>query len=508
MSENHVLHPQDAHNEKLRDNVHPADWGVEPSSQVYDMVAIGAGTAGLVSSGGAAMLGGRSAIIEKHLMGGDCLVTGCVPSKTLIKSAHIAHLARNAEQFGVKVGSVEVDFPAVMQRMRQVRADMAHHDGAERMKGMGVDVLFGTAKFTGPNTLDLDGKEVRFRRAMICTGGRAFVPPIPGLVENCLTSETFFEQTELPKKFMVLGGGPIGSELAQTMQRLGAQVTMVIRTDALVDKDDPEAGTIVREVFEEEGLDLRFKTNLLKVEKTAEGLACTIECDGKETIEVFDQVLAATGRRPNIENMGLEAAGVEYDKRGVKVNHLHQTSNKSIYAAGDVCSPFQFTHAAYAQAEYATLNALMPWPYRMNAKDRIMSWVTYTDPEVAHAGPPYSELAKDAANIDIHELPIHDNDRAQTESEHRGFCRIHCKKGTDKIIAATIVCENAGEMIAEMSLAITQGMKLRHIQESIHAYPTRAEIIRNVAIEWKFTTLTPFLKKAFGVWLKVSRMFG
>jgi pyruvate/2-oxoglutarate dehydrogenase complex dihydrolipoamide dehydrogenase (E3) component len=307
---------------------------------------------------------------------------------------------------------------------------------------------------------------------------------------------------------MVLGGGPIGSELAQTMQRLGSQVTMLIRDNALVDKDDPEAGKIVREVFEEEGLDLRFKTNLLKVEKTAEGLACTIECDGRETIELFDQVLAATGRRPNIENLGLEEAGVEYDKRGVKVNHLHQTSNKRIYAAGDVCSPFQFTHAAYAQAEYATLNALMPWPYRMNAKDRIMSWVTYTDPEVAHAGPPYSELAKDAANIDIYELPIHDNDRAQTESAHRGFCRIHCKKGTDKIIAATIVCENAGEMIAEMSLAITQGMKLRHIQESIHAYPTRAEIIRNVAIEWKFTTLTPFLKKGFGVWLKVSRMFG
>ena len=508
MSDNHIPHPQDDHNKKLRDHIHPADWKVEPSGDVYDMIAIGAGTAGLVSSGGAAMLGARSALIEKHLMGGDCLVTGCVPSKTLIKSAHVAHLARHAEEFGIKVGSVEVDFPAVMERLRRVRADMAHHDGAERLKGMGVDVLFGTAKFTGPNTIDLDGKEVRFRRAMICTGGRAFVPGIPGLQENCLTAESFFEQTELPRRFMVLGGGPIGSELAQTMQRLGSQVTMLIRGDKMVDKDDPEAGQIVREVFEEEGVDLRFKTNLLNVEKTAEGLKCTIESGGKETVEVFDQILAATGRRPNIENIGLEAAGVEFDKRGVKVNHLHQTSNKSIYAAGDVCSPFQFTHAAYAQAEYATLNALMPWPYRMNARDRVMSWVTYTDPEVAHAGPPFSELAEQSANIDIYELPIHDNDRAQTESEHRGFCRIHCKKGSDKIIAATIVCENAGEMIAEMSLAITQGMKLRHIQESIHAYPTRAEIIRNVAIEWKFTTLTPLMKKGFGVWLKVSRMMG
>ena len=218
--------------------------------------------------------------------------------------------------------------------------------------------------------------------------------------------------------------------------------------------------------------------------------------------------MVATGRVPNVESLNLEAAGVEYHRRGITVDKHHRTSNKRIFAAGDICSPFQFTHAAYAQAEYATLNALMPWPYRLNAKDRVMSWVTYTDPEVAHAGPAYSEIEKQKANLDIYELPMKDNDRAQTESEHRGFCRIHCKKGTDKIVAATIVGENAGEMIAEMSLAITKGMRLKHIQETVHAYPTRAEIIRNTATEWKFSTLTTSMKSMVGVWFKISRRFG
>ena len=506
MSNDHVLNPPDEHNRKLRDNVHPADWPTKASSEVYDMVSIGAGTAGLVSSGGAAMLGARAALIERHNMGGDCLVTGCVPSKTLIKSAHVAHQARHAHEFGVNVGEVNVDFNAVMERLRRVRADMAHHDGAKKLDNMGVDVLFGTAKFTGPNTLDLDGTEVRFRRAMICTGGRPFVPAIPGLRDNCMTSESFFEQTELPARLLVLGGGPIGSELAQSMQRLGSQVTMLVRGGSLMSNDDPEAGKIAEAVFMEEGLNVRFKTNLLGVEPTDGGLKCTIESDGKEEEATFDKILVAAGRIPNTEGLGLEAAGVEFDRRGVKVNHLHQTTNKRIYAAGDICSPMQFTHAAYAQAEYATLNALMPYPYRLNARDRVMSWVTYTDPEVAHAGISWSELQK--LDTDVYELPIKDNDRAQTESEHRGFCRLHCKKGTDKILAGTIVSENAGEMIAELSLAITQGMKLRHVQESIHAYPTRAEIIRNVATEWKFTTLTPSAKSMVGMWLKFSRMFG
>ena len=503
-----VLPPGDEHNQKLRDNVHPQNWPTKPIDGVYDMIAIGAGTAGLVSSGGAAMLGAKSALIERHMMGGDCLVTGCVPSKTLIKSAHVAHQASKAHEFGVNVGEVKVDFTKVMERLRRVRADMAHHDGAKKLDDMGVDVLFGNAKFTGPNTLDLDGKEIKFRRAMICAGGRPFVPDIPGLRDNCLTSESFFELTELPEHFMVIGGGPIGCELAHSMRRLGSEVTILQRGQKIMDKDDPEAGEIIMEVFKEEGIDVRFGAELQKVEKRDGRLHCTIKHKDHEHELVVDQIMVATGRVPNVESLNLEAAGVEYHRRGITVDKHHRTSNKRIFAAGDICSPFQFTHAAYAQAEYATLNALMPWPYRLNAKDRVMSWVTYTDTEVAHAGPAYSEIEKQNANLDIYELPMKDNDRAQTESEHRGFCRIHCKKGTDKIVAATIVGENAGEMIAEMSLAITKGMRLKHIQETVHAYPTRAEIIRNTATEWKFSTLTTSIKSMVGVWFKISRRFG
>ena len=343
---------------------------------------------------------------------------------------------------------------------------------------------------------------------MICAGGRPFVPDIPGLRDNCLTSESFFELTELPKSFMVIGGGPIGCELAHAMRRLGSEVTVLQRGQKIMDKDDPAAGEIILDVFKEEGINVRFGSELQKVEPRDGRLCCTIKHGDHEHELVVDKIMVATGRIPNVESLNLEAAGVEYHRRGIKVDKHHRTTNKRIFAAGDICSPFQFTHAAYAQAEYATLNALMPWPYRLNAKDRIMSWVTYTDPEVAHAGIPYSEIQKQKSNLDTYELPIKDNDRAQTESEHRGFCKIHCKKGTDKIIAATIVGENAGEMIAEMSLAITRGMRLRHIQESVHAYPTRAEIIRNTATEWKFSTLTDSMKSMVGVWFKISRMFG
>ena len=290
------------------------------------------------------------------------------------------------------------------------------------------------------------------------------------------------------------------------MQRLGSQVTMVVRGGTLMSKDDPEAGKIAEEVFQEEGLQVHFKANLLRVEPAGAELKCTIESGGKEQEMTFDKILVAAGRIPNTDGLGLEAAGVEFDRRGVKVNHLHQTTNKRIYAAGDICSPMQFTHAAFAQAEFATLNALMPYPYRLNARDRVMSWVTYTDPEVAHAGISWPDLQK--MDVDVYELPMKDNDRSQTESEHRGFCRIYCKKGKDKILAGTIVCENAGEMIAELSLAITRGLKLRHIQETIHAYPTRVEVIRNVATEWKFTTLTPSVKSMVGMWLKLSRKLG
>ncbi len=500
-----ILPPGDEHNRRLRDHTHPEHWPVEPSRDRYDLVAIGGGTAGLVASAGAALLGARAALVERAFLGGDCLVTGCVPSKTLLKAAEVAHTARHADEFGVRVGEVIVDFPAVMERVRRIRGEMSVHDGAERMRKRGIDVLFGAARFTSPTTLDIDGRAVRFRRAVICTGARPTIPDIPGLREHTLTSETLFELTELPRRLVVIGGGPIGCEMAQAMARLGSAVTLVQRGPRLLPRDDPGAADILSAVFREEGIDVRFETEVLRVEGNPNLIVHLKSKSGTATIPA-DRILVATGRTPNVEGLGLEVAGVEFDNRGVKVDRRHRTTNPHMFAAGDICSGLKFTHAAYAQAEYACLNALLP--FRLNVRDRVMSWVTFTDPEVAHAGVGWDELRKMTDSLDTYTQPINLNDRAQTESESCGFARIHCHKGSDKIIAATVVCRHAGEVIAGLSLAITNGLRLRHVQKTILAYPTRSELVRKIADEWKFSTLTPFTKRLVGLWFRWSRLWG
>lgn len=499
-----VLLPDDDHNRRLRHHVHPEAWPSRPA-RVYDLVAIGGGTAGLVASGGAALLGAKAALIERAYLGGDCLVTGCVPSKALIASAKVAHTARRAASFGVRTGPVAVDFPAVMERVRRVRADMGRHDAAEGMRKRGVNVLFGTAKFTGPKTLDLNGTEVRFRRAVICTGGRPDVPDVPGLRENCLTSESVFNLTELPARLVVVGGGPIGCELAQAFARLGSRVTVLQKGDRLLPRDDPDASVLLLDVFRVEGIEVRFGTTPARVERDDSGLHVEVRGPGGVEVLHTDRILVATGRRPNIEHLALDAAGVASDSRGVTVDWRHRTTNSRVYAAGDVCSSFQFTHAAYAQAEYACLNALLP--FRLNARDRVMSWTTFTDPEVAHAGMGWDALRELQGKIDTYSQPLELNDRAQAESDTRGFARVHCRRGTDRILAATVVGPHAGEVIIPLSMAITNGWRLRHVQKTVFPYPTRGEVIRKVADEWKFSTLTPTAKGVVGLWLRWSRLW-
>lgn len=504
-SANTVLPPGDEHNRRLHGHVHPELWPTRPSTEVYDLVAIGAGTAGLIASGGAALLGARAALIERAYLGGDCLVTGCVPSKTLLRSAAVAHEVRRAAEFGVRTGPVEVDFAAVMERVRRVRADMARHDGAEGMRKRGVDVLFGTAKFTGPQSLDLDGTPVRFRRAIICTGGRPDVPDVPGLRENCLTSETVFELTELPTRLIVVGGGPIGCELAQAMSRLGSRVTILQRGKRLLPRDDPDAGMLLAEQFREEGIEVRFETTPTGVQRDGSSLRVEVRGPGGDEVLQAGKVLVATGRKPNLERLNLEAAGVAFDPRGVKVDWRHRTTNSRIFAAGDVCSPFQFTHAAYAQAEYACLNALLP--FCLNARDRVMSWATYTDPEVAHVGVEWDALMQSPSRIDTYTYPLSLNDRAQTDGNTRGYARLHCRRGTDRLLAATVVSPHAGEIITPLSVAITNGRRLREIQRTIFPYPTSGEVVRKLADEWKFSTLTPTTKWLVGLWLMWSRLW-
>lgn len=494
--------PRDEHNARLRAAVRPANWPVRPSARTYDLVAIGGGTAGLVAAGGAALLGARAALIERAFLGGDCLVTGCVPSKALVAAARAAHEARRAGEFGVRTGPVEVDFGAVMARVRRVRAEMARHDGAEGMRARGADVLFGTARFAGPRELDLDGTPVRFRRAVICTGARPDVPDVPGLAELALTSETVFDLTELPRRVVVVGGGPMGCELAQALARLGAAVVVLQRGDRLLPRDDPEAGAALAAAFRSEGIDVRCGVSPLRVAR-AEG-ALRVEPSAGAPLAA-DAVLVATGRKPNVEGLNLEAAGVAWDARGVRVNARHRTTNPRVFAAGDVCSPHRFTHAAYAQAEFACLNAL--FPFRLNARDRAMSWTTFTDPEVAHAGAPWDELQA-LGRFDTYSHPLARNDRAEIEGDARGFVRVHCRRGTDRVLAATVVARHAGELIVPFAVAITNGRRLREIQRTVLPYPTWGEAVRKVADEWKFAALTRGAKWAVGLWLRWSRLWG
>ena len=480
--------------------VRPADWGEVARVETYDLVAIGGGTAGMVASAGAAILGAQSAMIERALMGGDCLVTGCVPSKALIRAAHVAHEARNADRFGIET-TVSVDFAQVMDRLRKTRAGIAHHDSAQGFADRGVHVLFGTARFTGPDTLDLDGRTVRFKRAVIATGARPFVPPIPGIEDvGALTSDTLFELEESPNRVVVLGGGPIGCELGQALSRLGCGVTIVEMQPSLLPHDDPEAGRLIAEALAEEGVTVRTGAKCVSLSRRGEDIR--VQLEGAEDV-LCDKIIVAAGRRANTEGLGLDAAGVDFDQAGVKVDKYQRTSNSRIYAAGDVSSPMKFTHAAYAQSEYAVFNALLPvW---FNARDRVMPRVTYTDPEVAHVGMSYAEIEALGDGVHTIRVDVAHVDRFEVDGRTRGFVKVHLKKGSDRILAATIVADAGGELIAQLTLAMTKGLGLSAIADTVHAYPTRSELIRKVADEYNLTRVTPTMQWALKTWMRWLR---
>ncbi|MCI0677345.1 MAG: mercuric reductase, partial [Phycisphaerales bacterium] len=385
------LQPLDEHNQRLLRAAHPPDWVNPTPSGRYNLVVIGAGTAGLVTAAGAAGLGARVALIERKLMGGDCLNFGCVPSKALIRCARAAADARSAGEFGVAVpGSVTVDFGAVMERMRRLRAQIAPHDSAERFRSLGIDVFIGEAKFTGPDLIQVAGQTLRFSRACIATGARASAPPIPGLNETgYLTNETVFNLTELPRRLAVIGAGPIGCELAQSFARFGSSVTLIESESRIMPREDPEAVAFVEASLKRDGVRIvcggraaTITTNAVTGDRIV-----ALQC-GDEKIDLHvDEILVGVGRTPNVVGLGLEAAGVRFDPRkGVEVNDHLRTSNRRIYAAGDVCStpPYKFTHAADAMARIVIKNALFFG--RAKASRLVMPWCTYTDPEIAHVG--------------------------------------------------------------------------------------------------------------------------
>ena len=380
--------PMDSHNRLLVSRVHPGDWSNPEPAGRYNLVAIGGGTAGLVSAAGATGLGARCALIEKHLLGGDCLNVGCVPSKALIRSSRAVADAREAGAFGVNVSVGEkVDFASVMERMRRLRSGISAHDSAQRFRKLGVDVFLGKARFVSRDEVQVDGQTLRFARAVIATGGRAAAPPIEGLAEaGYLTNETLFSLTELPPRLAVIGGGPIGCEMAQAFGRFGSQVSVFQCHPQILDREDAEAGQRVQDAFRRDGIQLFLDSKVFRVESRAGEKRVHLECSGRTRQVAVDEVLVAAGRAPNVDGLGLEAAGVDYDRRrGVAVNDQLQTSNKRIYAAGDVCSRYKFTHAADALARIVIQNALFMG--RKKASALTIPWCTYTDPEGGPRGP-------------------------------------------------------------------------------------------------------------------------
>jgi len=502
-SESDMLSPFDEHNRVLAENVRPSNWvNPEPTGR-YNIVVIGAGTAGLITAVIAASLGAKVALIEKHLMGGDCLNVGCVPSKGVIRAARAWADLRKADEFGLHIPpGVKYDFGAAMARMRKLRARISHNDSVHRYTKLGVDVYIGSGRFIGADTIHVEGlagnRTLTFAKAAICTGARASAPPTPGLQEaGYLTNETVFSLTELPQRVGVIGAGPIGCELAQSFARFGSQVYLIEAMHGVLPNEDRDAADIVEQQMNRDGVKLLCCGKDLKVGMTEKGKQLTVDSHGQQYDVTVDEILVGVGRTPNVEGIGLEAVGVEYDKNGVKVNARLQTTNPRIFAAGDICSRYKFTHAADAMAQIVIQNALFPHPFGLgygSVDSLIMPWCTFTEPEVAHVGMYQKDAEAKGIEVETYTYKLDEVDRAILDGEDEGFARIHIQKGTDKILGATIVAAHAGDMISEFSVLMKAGAGAKTIAGTIHPYPTQAEVNKKVVNLWRKAHFTPRTK--------------
>ncbi len=483
------LFPDDEHNRALAQNAHPPGWQNPPAGR-YDLVVIGGGTGGLVSALGAAGLGARVALIEKHLLGGDCLNYGCVPSKGILRSARAVADVREAGAFGVRCSPPEPDFAAALERMRKLRARISKNDSAQRLREHGVAVFLGAARFVSPDATEVEGARLSFKRAILATGGRAAVPEVRGLRETgFLTNETVFSLTALPRRLLVVGAGPIGCELAQAFARLGSEVTLI--GPRLLPREDRDAAAIVESSLRRDGVRLELNARLTRAERGPEGKTLIFareEREGAEGRASGDEILLAAGRAPNVEGLNLDEAGVRYRKKGVEVDDHLRTTNPRIYAVGDVASKYQFTHAADALARIALQNALFFG--RKKQSGLVMPWCTYTDPEVAHVGLYQQEARERGLEVETFTVPLEEVDRAVLDGETNGFARIHVGK-RGRILGATLVSRHAGESIGELSLAITAGVSMASLARTIHPYPTQAEAWKRAADAWNRGRLTP-----------------
>ena len=480
---------------------------------MFDIVAIGGGTAGLVTAAGSAGLGASVALIERDRLGGDCLWTGCVPSKALISSARVAHHFRDAGAHGLPSVQPKIEGAEVLASVRAARAEIEPHDDPERFRAMGVDVVEGAARFVSPHEVEVNGRVLRARRFVIATGSRAAVPPIPGLEEaGYFTHAEAFDRDTIPGSLAVVGGGPIGVELAQAFRRLGAEVTVVEMLDQLMLREEPELAELLTSRLRGEGIEIRTGHVVTRVDRVGDRRRVTIapardgagngEAAAAETFEV-DEVLVAAGRAPNTEDMGLDAAGVETSKGWVTVDSKLRTSRKHIFAAGDVIGGFLFTHVADHEARTVVQNAL--FPVRANIDYGVIPWCTYTEPELAHVGLTEAEARdRHGSVVSAHVYDIANLDRAIAERAAMGRVKIVVGKG-GAILGGHILAPAAGTMIAEISLAMKAGVKLGTLASLVHPYPTMSEGVKRTADAYRRSTLTGWRKSAVDLALKVGR---
>jgi pyruvate/2-oxoglutarate dehydrogenase complex dihydrolipoamide dehydrogenase (E3) component len=491
-------------NHTLDSLVRPPGWRNPQAHGTYDFVVIGGGTAGLVSAVGAAGLGARVALVERDRLGGDCLNTGCVPSKAILRTARAIGELRRMEALGVRVTGIDIDVPAAMRRMRQRRAALAVNDSAQRLTSLGIQVFFGDATFASTRDIAVGSQTLRFTRAAIATGSRPAVPPIDGLANTpFLTNETVFDLTERPDRLLVIGGGAIGCELSQAFARLGSRVTVFDQAQRLLPNDDPDASSLVQRALTADGVQFELGTVITHVSHRdgAPIVHFHRSPDGPHRQLPGDCLLVATGRTPNIDGLHLRRANVQAGPRGIVVDDRLRTSNRRVYAAGDVCSQFQFTHLADATARIVIQNALFFG--RKRASGLTIPWCTYTDPEVAHVGLSAEDAARRGPAVQTISVPLSDVDRAVLDDEADGFVRVHHDRG--RLLGCTIVAAHAGEMIGQASYALARGATLNDFASTVYPYPTQAETLRKAGDAYRRTRLTAGVRRAFERYFRRTR---
>ncbi|MFK2875628.1 mercuric reductase [Rhodanobacter hydrolyticus] len=495
--------PQDEVELRRTGHLHPTQWrNPEPASR-YHLVVIGAGPAGVAAARAAAAAGARVALLERAQIGGTSLNTGCVPSKALIRTARLCADLRDAARYGARVSdeTAPPDFGRAMERMQRIRARLADDDSARRLVASGIDFFFGEARFAGTDCLRVDGTMLHFAKALIATGARPNIPAIPGLVETgYLTHENIFDLTTLPPRMLVIGGGPLGCEMAQAFCRLGAKVTLVQDRPLFLPREERDAAQLLSDALARDGIAIRLNNRITAVRGQGETRFVEMVSDNYHSTVEVDAILTGIGHVANVDGLDLERAEVECNRAsGVRVDDFLRTSNPRIYAAGDVCMEHKYAHAAAAAARLAVSNALFRGSERLSRL--VIPWCTFTDPEIAHVGLYVREANRRGIPVKTYTVPMHEIDRAVIDSEREGFAKIHVQDHTDRILGATVVARNAGDMINGLTLAMEAGLGLRRLERVIHAYPTQAEVIRAATDAYRASRLTERVRARLTRWL-------